>query len=102
MAPPSPSREIDYFLWWRGWGRQLPEAEHELFITSLGAYLGMVMVHRLGGQWVPRRHLEEAAVIVGDKAWLPFVRARHHVQSRQAALDFSLTQLFRHARRSLS
>jgi hypothetical protein len=69
---------------------------------SLGAYLGMVMVHRLGGRWVPRRHLEEAAVIVGDKAWLPFLRARHHVQSRQAALDFSLTQLFRHARRSLS
>ncbi|MFL5347575.1 MAG: hypothetical protein ACJ8AT_22545 [Hyalangium sp.] len=90
--------EIDYFLWWRGWGPQLPEAERELLITSLGAYLGMVLVHKAGGRWVPRRHLEEAAVIVGDRAWLPFLRARHHVQSRQAALDFSLTQLYRQAR----
>ncbi|WP_224368524.1 hypothetical protein [Hyalangium versicolor] len=93
--------QIDYFLWWRGWGHQLPEAERELLVDSLGAYLGMVMVHTLGGTWVPRRQLAEAAVIVGDKAWLPFVRARHLVQSRQAVLDFSLTQLFRHARRSI-
>ncbi|MBN1207586.1 MAG: hypothetical protein JXB05_22145 [Myxococcaceae bacterium] len=91
--------EIDYFLWWRGWGPQLPEAERELLITSLGAYLGMVLVHRLAGRWVPRARLDEAAVIVGDRAWLPFVRARRHVQSRQAALDFSLTQLYRHAQR---
>ncbi|WP_224368526.1 hypothetical protein [Hyalangium versicolor] len=93
--------QIDYFLWWRGWGHQLPEAERELLIDSLGAYLGMVMVHTLGGTWVPRRKQAEAAVIVGDKAWLPFLRARHLVQSRQAVLDFSLTQLFRHARRSV-
>jgi hypothetical protein len=91
--------EIDYFLWWRGWGPQLPEAERELLITSLGAYLGMVLVHRAGGRWVPRRNLQEACVIAGDRAWLPFLRARHHVQSRQAALDFSLTQLYRYALR---
>jgi hypothetical protein len=92
--------EIDYFLWWRGWGPQLPEAERELLTTSLGAYLGMLLVHRLGGRWVPRRKLDEAAIVVGDRAWLPVVRARHHVQSRQAALDFSLTQLYRHASRT--
>jgi hypothetical protein len=91
--------EIDYFLWWRGWGPQLPEAEREMVATAMGAYLGKLLVYRLGGRWVPRRNLDEAAVIVGDRAWLPFVRARHHVQSRQAALDFSLTQLYRHARR---
>jgi hypothetical protein len=59
----------------------------------------MLLVHRLGGRWVPRSKPDEAAVVVGDRAWLPFVRARHHVQSRQAALDFSLTQLYRHASR---
>lgn len=91
--------QIDYFLWWRGWGPRLPEAERELLLTSLGAYLGMILVHTLGGRWLPRRHLDEAAVVLGDRAWLPFMRARRHVQSRQAALDFSLTQLYRHARR---
>jgi hypothetical protein len=98
-ASPKSLPEIDYFLWWRGWGPRLPEAEKELLITSLGAYLGMVMVHRLGGRWVPRRKLEEATVIVGGRAWLPFLRARHHVESPQAALDCSLTQLFRQAER---
>ncbi len=98
-SSPESLLEIDYFLWWRGWGSQLPEAEREIFITSLGAYLGLVLVRRLGGRWVPRRKLDEAAVTVGNRAWLPFLRARHHVQSRQAALDFSLTHLYRQARR---
>jgi hypothetical protein len=93
--------EIDYFLWWQGWGPHLLAAERELLTTSLGAYLGRVMVRRLGGRWVPRRNLDEAAVLVGDRAWLPFLRARHHLQSRQAALDFSLTQLYRQASRVL-
>jgi hypothetical protein len=100
-ASPESLPQIDYFLWWRGWGPRLPEAERELLIQSLGAYLGMLLVHRLGGRWVPRRSPEEAAVIVGGRAWLPFLRARHHVQSRQAALDCSLTQLFRYAQRFL-
>lgn len=98
-ASPESLPEIDYFLWWRSWGPRLPEAERELLIQSLGAYLGMLLVHHLGGRWVPRRNLEEAAVIVGGRAWLPFLRARRHVQSRQAALDCSLTQLFRQAQR---
>jgi hypothetical protein len=93
--------EIDYFLWWQGWGPKLPEAERELLTTSLGAYLGMVLVRRLGGRWVPRRHLDEASVIVRDRAWRPFLRARHHLQSRQAAIDFSLTQFYRCASRFL-
>jgi hypothetical protein len=91
--------QIDSFLWWQEWGTRLPEAERELLVTSLGAYLGMVLVHQLGGRWVPRRKLDEAAVVVGDRAWLPFARARHQVQSRQAVLDFSLTQLYRQALR---
>jgi hypothetical protein len=99
-ASPESLPELDYFFWWRGWGPQLPPEERELLITSLGAYLGMLLVRTLGGRWVPRRNLEEAAVIVRDRAWLPFLRARHHVQSRQAALDFSLTQLYRHASRT--
>ncbi|WP_395814357.1 hypothetical protein [Archangium minus] len=48
---------------------------------------------------MPRRDLDEAAVVVGDRAWLPFLRARHYLQYHDASLDFSLTQFFREARR---
>lgn len=91
---------IDWNAWRTAWGSWFttPE-EHALLTPALGAYLGMLLVHQLGGKWVPRRNLDEAAVVVGDRAWLPFLRARHHLQGRNGPLDFSLTQLFREARR---
>ena len=49
---------------------------------------------------MPRRKLEEAAVIVGDKASLPFLRARHALNGLDAPLDYSCTQFFREAQRS--
>jgi hypothetical protein len=90
---------VDYHLWDEAWGRRLPDAEKELLIPALGAWLGMHLVHTLGGRWVPRRKLEEAAVVVGDRAWLPFLRARHALQGPEAPLDFSCSQLFRLAQR---
>ncbi|PTL75033.1 hypothetical protein DAT35_57035 [Vitiosangium sp. GDMCC 1.1324] len=33
-------------------------------VPSVGAYLGEVLVRHLGGQWIPRKKLEEAQVIV--------------------------------------
>ena len=80
----------------RGW-RFLDEKSTR--VIPLGAYLGMLLVKELGGKWVPRRDLDETAVVVGDRAWLPFLRARHYLQGRDAPLDFSLTQLFREAAR---
>jgi hypothetical protein len=91
--------QVDYHLWHWGWGRRLPDEEKEILGASLGAWLGMFLVHTLGGRWVPRRALDEAAVVVGDRAWLPFLRARHSLQGREAPLDFSCTQLFRLAQR---
>jgi hypothetical protein len=91
---------LDYYLWHYGWGGQKSEEDREvLIIPALGAWLGMFLVHRLGGRWVPRRKLDETAVVVGDRAWLPFLRARHALQGREAPLDFSCTQLFRVAQR---
>lgn len=90
---------VDYHLWHNGWGKRLPDEEKELLIPALGAWLGMFLVHSLGGRWVPRRALDEAAVVVGDRAWLPFLRARHALQGPDAPLDFSCSQLFRVASR---
>lgn len=90
---------VDHHLWHNGWGKRLPDEEKELLIPALGAWLGMFLVHSLGGRWVPRRKLEEAAVVIGDRAWLPFLRARHALQGPEAPLDFSCSQLFRVASR---
>jgi hypothetical protein len=90
---------IDWNSWRMAWGSSFSEKQRSLAIPALGAYLGMLLVYRLGGKWVPRRNLNEAAVVVGDRAWLPFLRARHYLQGHDAPLDFSLTQLFREASR---
>ncbi len=71
----------------------------ELMVPTLGAHLGTLLERGLDGRWVPRRNLDESQVIVGDRAWLPFLRVRHFVQSRQAALDYSLTRFYREAAR---
>ncbi|WP_224361017.1 hypothetical protein [Hyalangium versicolor] len=71
-------------------------------IPTVGAYLGQVLVRRLGGQWIPRRKLEETQVRVGQRVWLPFVRAHKYMRSCQSLVDFSLTQLYRVAERHRS
>ncbi|MFL5353895.1 hypothetical protein [Archangium sp.] len=96
---------LDLHLWHSGWGRPVTpdgwptDADKEPLIAYLGAWLGLQLVHRLGGRWVPRRKREETAVVIGDRAWLPFLRARHALQGREAPLDYSCTQLFRVAQR---
>jgi hypothetical protein len=74
----------------------------DVFITpSLGAYLGELLVQRLGGRWVPRQSLVESYVILGERAWLPFLRAQHALETQQSTLDYSLTQFFNAAKRHL-
>jgi hypothetical protein len=90
----------DYFLWHRDWANEALTPEgREILARGLGAYLGRLLVHTLGGRWVPRRNLEEVAVVIGPWAWRPFLRGQHHTQSRQHALDYSATQFFHYARR---
>ncbi|ATB40413.1 hypothetical protein CYFUS_005862 [Cystobacter fuscus] len=38
-------------------------------------------------------------MLVGNRVWLPFVRARNYMRSRQSLLDYSLTYLYRMAER---
>ncbi|QDF07550.1 hypothetical protein [Myxococcus xanthus] len=68
-------------------------------IPALGAFLGDVLVRRLGGTWVLRQKMEESQVRVGKRIWLPFLRARRYMQSRQSLLEYSLTQFFHEAER---
>jgi hypothetical protein len=90
---------LDWHLWHSGWAKELSHEQRETLIPALGAFLGRYLVEVLGGRWLPRRKLEEAAVVVGDRAWLPFLRARHALQGPEAPLDFSCSQLFRTAQR---
>jgi hypothetical protein len=68
-------------------------------VPTIGAYLGQVLVRHLGGQWIPRKNLQEAQVRVGQRVWLPFLRAWRYMRTRQSVLDSSLTQLYRVAER---
>jgi hypothetical protein len=69
-------------------------------VPVVGGFLGSLMVKHLGGRWVPRQNIDDTAVIVGDIAWLPFLRARHYLASEDSALTHSLTQFYRAAARA--
>jgi len=90
---------VDAYLWHRGFASYERDKVDGMLVPAVGAYLGKALVQHLGGRWVPRCNLDEAQVIAGDRAWLPFLRARHHLQSQQSAFTHSLTQLYREAER---
>ncbi|WP_224369926.1 hypothetical protein [Hyalangium versicolor] len=90
---------LDWYLWHAGWGRRLSHEQRETLVPALGAFLGRFLVEVLGGRWLPRKKLEETAVLLGDRAWLPFLRARHALQNQESPLDFSCSQFFRTASR---
>ncbi|MFY2560063.1 hypothetical protein ACN469_20810 [Corallococcus terminator] len=93
---PESLTDLDFYFW----REDFPERYTRDLIDkhtapALGAYLGGLLVRRLGGTWVPRQKLEESQVRVGKLVWLPFLRARRYMQSSQSLLDYSLTQFFR-------
>ncbi|WNG48234.1 hypothetical protein F0U60_31990 [Archangium minus] len=102
-ATPESLTDADFYFWREEFPTsRLREAIDEHAVPAIGAYLGEVLVRNLGGRWIPRQKLEEAQVLVGNRVWLPFARARHSMHSRQALLDYSLTQLYREAERHRS
>jgi hypothetical protein len=99
-ATPESLTDADFYFWREEFPTSHPrEAIDEHAVPAMGAYLGEVLVRQLGGRWIARQKLEEAQVLVGHRVWFPFARARHAMRSRQALLDYSLTQLYREAER---
>ena len=97
---PESLTDVDLHLFYQCFPERFDRKNVDAVATpAAGAYLGRVLVQRLGGRWVPRQNLEETQVVIGDRAWLPFVRARRYLQSRQSLLDYSLTKLYREAER---
>ncbi|XXF77278.1 hypothetical protein P2318_30135 [Myxococcaceae bacterium GXIMD 01537] len=97
---PESLTDVDYRFYFENFP-QVFERERidEYAVPAVGAYLGEVLVRNLGGKWIPRKRLGEAQVLVGDRVWLPMVRAHRYLRSTQSLLDFSLTQLYRAAER---
>lgn len=99
-ATPESLTDLDFHFWRENFPeRYTRELIDEHTAPAVGAYLGGVLVRRLGGQWLPRQKLEESQVRVGNRVWLPFLRARRYLRSRQSLLDCSLTQFFREVER---
>ena len=90
---------LDWQLWHFGWGESPSADTKEALIPALGAWLGRYLVHKLGGRWLPRRDSMGDSRGHRRPAWLPFLRACHALQSREAPLNFSCTQFFREAQR---
>ncbi|QRO02275.1 hypothetical protein JRI60_26290 [Archangium violaceum] len=97
---PESLTDVDYQFWHEEFPR-IFERQHidAHAVPAIGGYLGEVLVRNLGGQWIPRKKLEEAQVLVGNRVWFPFARAHHYMRSCQSLLDSSLTQLYRAAER---
>jgi hypothetical protein len=92
--------DVDFHLWHENFPETFEREQLDAHaVPAIGAYLGQVLVRQLGGQWLPRKAWQETQVKVGARVWLPFVRAHRYMRSRQALLDYSLTQLFREAER---
>ncbi len=99
-ATPGSLTDADFYFWREEFPKsRLRAAIDEHAVPAIGAYLGDVLVRNLGGRWIPRQKLEEAQVLVGNRVWLPFVRARNYMRSRQSLLDCSLIYLYRVAER---
>ena len=93
---PESLTDVDYQFWLEDFPEVFERDNiDEHAVPAVGAYLGEVLVRHLGGQWMPRKKLEEAQVRVGNRVWLPFLRAHRYMRSRQSLLDYSLTQLYR-------
>ena len=102
-ATPESLMDVDFHFWREEFPTSRSrEAIEDRAVPAIGAYLGEVLVRHLGGRWIPRQKLEEAQVLVGNRVWLPFVRARRYMGSSQALLDYSLFQLYRVAERHRS
>ncbi len=100
---PESLMDVDYQFWHEEFPRVFERHNiDEHAVPAVGAYLGEVLVRNLGGQWIPRKKLEEAQVRVGNRAWLPFLRAWRYMRSCQSLLDYSLTQFYRVAERHRS
>jgi hypothetical protein len=102
-ATPESLTDADFYFWREEFPTSRPrEAIDAHAVPAIGAYLGEVLVRNLGGRWIPRQKLEEAQVLVGERVWLPFVRAQRYMRSRQSLLDYSLSRLYRVAERHRS
>jgi len=102
-ASPQSLTDSDFYFWREDFpSSRLRDNIDAHLVPPIGAYLGKVLVHNLGGRWIPRKKLEESQVLVGDRIWRPFVRAWRYMRSRQSLLDYSLTQLYRTAERHRS
>ena len=100
---PESLTDADFYFWREDFPKtRLREVIDEHVVPAVGAWLGQVLVHHLGGQWIARKKLMETGVRVGNRVWLPFVRAHRYLGSRQSLLDYSLTQLYREAERHLT
>jgi hypothetical protein len=87
---------VDFHFWQNRYPEFFARTDiDDALIPAIGGYVGRMIARHLAGRWVPRRNLDETQIVIRDRAWLPFLRARHYMKSTQSIVDHSLTQFFR-------
>ncbi len=90
---------LDRHFWQDSYDYFETQSNRDKIVRLVGAALGGMLVDSLDGEWRPRKNLEETSVIVGDRAWFPFKRARNLAKDKDSVLQHSLYKLYREAER---
>ncbi|MCA9640848.1 MAG: hypothetical protein H6718_05830 [Polyangiaceae bacterium] len=94
---------FEAYNWVYPFGRQAVFVNPRLEV-QLGAYLGCLIVDQFRGEWAPGLTTDDTAVVVGGRAWYPFLRARNYLVGRTRAqlLRYSLYYFYRTIETSLA
>jgi len=92
--------DVDFTFWAYNYP-DFQRPQREVMAVRAGAYLGRVMVERLGGRWVPRKEEAQTYVVLGERAWFPLRRANDALESRDAVIDNAFAVFYREAEQHL-
>jgi len=77
-----------------------PKESCEIIGRGLAVHLGELLVEHLGGSWMVSKDPADTYVRIGAHAWFPFRRTKNALQSKSAAIDYSLTKFWCEAART--
>ncbi|MGE3672263.1 MAG: hypothetical protein AB7K71_21510 [Polyangiaceae bacterium] len=94
---------LDISFWRYQPGKRDPLFVEAFLGMAVGAYLGCMIEDQLGGRWEPADVYTKSRVVVGDRAWYPFLRAERCLEgaTRRQVLLHSLYCFYRTVERAI-
>lgn len=94
---------LDISFWKSQPGKRDPLFVEAFLGMAVGAYLGCMIEAQLGGRWEPADVYTRSRVVVGNRAWYPFLRAERCLEgaTRRQVLLHSLYCFYRTVERAI-